>query len=71
MNIVKKVCEEFNLTQKELSINLDVPLSTLTRWASGDIPKMAELYFKLLLENKELKDKIEAIRGLRDLIQNL
>jgi DNA-binding transcriptional regulator YiaG len=61
-NLVKKVCSKYNLTSKELAEKLDIPKGTIGRWsASNKIPKTAEIALNLMLENKELKDKLTDI----------
>ncbi|EPH5994168.1 helix-turn-helix domain-containing protein [Campylobacter coli] len=67
-NIVKRVCKELNITQAELGRQLDVPASTINTWASGKIPKMAEVALTLMLENKQQKEILEAIKKARDFI---
>ncbi|EIA76536.1 hypothetical protein cco6_10005, partial [Campylobacter coli 59-2] len=37
-------------------------------WASGKIPKMAEVALTLMLENKQQKEILEAIKKARDFI---
>ena len=56
-NIVKKVCKELGITQKELAEMLEVSTSAVSLWSKGDIPKTAKVALELLLENKKLKDK--------------
>ncbi|HIH2015953.1 TPA: helix-turn-helix domain-containing protein [Campylobacter coli] len=70
-NIVKKVCKELNITQAELGRQLDVPASTINTWASGKIPKMAEVALTLMLENKQQKEILEAIKKARDFIDRI
>lgn len=67
-NIVKRVCKELNITQAELGRQLDIPASTINTWASGKIPKMAEVALTLMLENKQQKEILEAIKKARDFI---
>ncbi|AJC87771.1 helix-turn-helix domain-containing protein [Campylobacter insulaenigrae] len=67
-NIVKKVCKELDITQAELGRQLDVPASTINTWASGKIPKMAEVALTLMLENKQQKEILETIKKARDFI---
>lgn len=62
INIVKKVCSELGITQKELADELEVPTPTMARWASGDIPKMAQKALELMLKNKELEEKFEILK---------
>jgi len=54
-NIVKKVCKELGITQKELAEMLDVSTSAVSLWSKGEIPKMAKIALECMLENKELK----------------
>lgn len=61
-NIVKQTCKELRITQKELSEILDVPQSTISGWATTNIPKMAELSLNLLIENKQLKGKLDVFK---------
>ena len=49
-NIVKKVCKEFDITQKELAEMLDIPQGTMSRWQNDNIPKMAKLALELMIE---------------------
>lgn len=62
------MCAELNITQAELGRQLDIPASTVGTWVSGKIPKMAEVALTLMLENKEQKEILEAIKKARDFI---
>ncbi|EAH9113327.1 XRE family transcriptional regulator [Campylobacter jejuni] len=70
-NIVKKVCKELNITQRQLSEMLEIPESTIARWKSGDLPRLAELFLKTMLENIELKRKLETIKKAHKIISEL
>ena len=70
-NIVKKVCRELNITQRELAERMEIPESTIARWKSGDIPRLAELYLNALLENIEIKAKLETIKKAHEIISKL
>ena len=70
-NIVKKVCAELDITQRELAERMEIPESTVARWKSGDLPRLAELYLNALLENIDLKSKLEAIRQAHEIISKL
>ncbi len=62
-NLIKEVCKELGITQKELAEQLDIPQSTVSRWASNEeMPKMAKMYFELLLNTNQLKEKFEILR---------
>lgn len=70
-NIVKRVCKELNLTQRELAERMDIPESTIARWKGGDLPRLAELYLNTLLENTQLKLKLETIKKAHEIISKL
>lgn len=70
-NIVKRVCAELGITQRELAERIDIPESTIARWKSGDIPRLADLYLNALLENLDLKTKLEAIKQAHEIISKL
>ena len=70
-NIVKKVCAELAITQKELAEELDVLQSTVSGWAKGDIPKMTKIALELMLENKELKYKLNIFKEAHKIASNL
>ena len=53
-NIVKRVCRELNITQRELAERMEIPESTIARWKGGDLPRLAELYLNALLERRKL-----------------
>lgn len=70
-NIVKKVCAELGITQAELGRQLDVPASTVGTWASGKIPKMAEVALELMLENKRKDEILKAIKKAQEMIARI
>ncbi|WP_297945451.1 helix-turn-helix transcriptional regulator [uncultured Campylobacter sp.] len=70
-NIVKRVCKELGITQRELAERMDIPESTVARWKGGDLPRLAELYLNALLENIELKSKLETIKKAHEIVSNL
>jgi len=70
-NIVKKVCKELGITQKELAERLGVPQSTVSGWAKGDIPKMTQLALELLIENQRLKDKLNVFKEAHKIASEL
>jgi len=70
-NIVNKVCERLQITQRELAKQIDIPESTIARWKSGDLPRLADLYLNLLLENKNLKDQILKLKSFKTLLDEI
>ena len=54
-NIVKKVCKELGITQKELAKKMGVHEETVSKWSRGiiEIPQMALHHFELLKIEKK------------------
>lgn len=69
-NIVKKVCSELGISQKELAERLKTSEVSLSRWAKGqiEIPEWALEMFELLLENKKLKEENQEMKQVFNLI---
>ena len=71
-NLVKQVCKEYEITQTELAKRLDVPRGTIGRWTSDDnIPRGMSIALNLMLENKELKDKLLAVKRFKEILDNI
>ena len=70
-NIVKKVCKELNITQKELAEMLEVSTSAVSLWSKGEIPKMAQLALELMIKTKEQEEKLNIIRKAKDIINSI
>jgi predicted transcriptional regulator len=62
INIVKKVCKELGVTQKELAEMLEVSPASVSDWSKGQIPKMTQLALEQMIELKELKEKFEILK---------
>jgi DNA-binding XRE family transcriptional regulator len=71
-NLVKQVCKEYEITQTELAKRLDIPRGTLGRWTSdGNIPRGMFIALNLMLENKELKEKLLAVKRFKEILDNI
>lgn len=67
-NLLIQAMIEFKMTLPELSRHIDLPKSTLQKWLNDGKPsKCGEIMLTLLLENKRLKEKEEAVRRVFDL----
>ena len=66
-NIVKKVCTELGITQKELAEKFGISTSAISQW-NEDIPKTAQVALELLIENKKLKDDLDIIKKAHELL---
>ena len=71
-NIVKKVCKQLGITQKELAEKMGVSEGTMRNWSSqNNPPEWAVKFMNLLLEYEEVKDKAEKAKLLATLIDEL
>lgn len=70
-NIVKRVCKELNITQRQLAEKLDVSEPTIAKWNNGKIPKMAQLALEQMLEIREYEAKIQNIKNFKKFIKSL
>lgn len=71
-NIIKKVCSELGITQKELAEKLGSHLTTVQKWiASNELPSMAQKSIELLQENMLLKSKVQKIQTIIKLFGEL
>jgi len=67
-NIVKRTCKELGITQKELAERLGTHLTTVQKWVAGEVPKNAIKSIELLLENKDLKSKLDKFKTAFNMI---
>lgn len=70
-NIVKETAKALGMTQKELAERIGVKPSAISNWANGDIPKIAELALKQMIEIKELQEKVEKLSEFKRLLDSL
>jgi len=69
-NIVKRVCSELNITQKELANRLGTHLTTVQKWvASNELPNMALKSLDLLVENEKNKEIIKTYKKFQELLK--
>ncbi len=66
VNVVKKACQELNITQKKLAEILEVPEGTVSSWAvRNELPRLAKKAIEFYIE-KQKNDQI--VKQFRDLI---
>ena len=72
-NIVKKVCAELEITQKELAVKLGVHITAVQKWVANaqNLPLQTQKTLALVLENHKLKQKTEKIDQILRLIDEL
>ncbi len=70
-NIVKKVCRELNITQKELAEMMGVNEGTTRQWSSkGECPEWAVKFIETLTENRKNKEMLQTVKNFFSL-QNI
>ena len=72
-NIVKKVCAELEITQKELAVKLGVHITAVQKQVANaqNLPLQTQKTLELVLENHKLKQKTEKIDQILRLIDEL
>ncbi|WP_169763898.1 XRE family transcriptional regulator [Campylobacter mucosalis] len=71
-NIVKKVCRELCITQRELAEIIKVNSGTPAQWITkGEVPPTYQYLLELMLKNKELKSKLETIKKAHEIVSKL
>ncbi|ANE32867.1 transcriptional regulator [Campylobacter hyointestinalis] len=72
-NIVKRVCRELGITQRELSEILGVHLVSVQKWVANanDLPLQTQKSLNLVLENHHLKNKVDKINTILKLIDEI
>lgn len=69
-NIVKKVCTELGITQKELAEKLGASEGTVRNWSSSnELPQWALNFIETLLEHKKDKEIATKFKELLNLIK--
>lgn len=70
-NIVKRVCKELGITQRELAERIGMSADSLnTAVSNGKISKMTEAAVKLVAEVESLKKDLEKYENLRNAIKD-
>ncbi|WP_258033594.1 helix-turn-helix domain-containing protein [Campylobacter concisus] len=71
-NIVKRVCKELGITQRELAERIGMSADSLrTLSAKGQISMQTEAAINLVLENENLKRELENYKALRTAIKTM
>lgn len=72
-NIVKRVCKELGITQRELAERLGVHITAVQKWVANanELPLQTQKVLELVLENHHLKTKVEKIEKIISLFNEL
>jgi len=69
-NVVKEVCKELGITQKNLAEILEVPEGTISSWAvKNEIPRLGKKAIEFYIENSKNKKIVESYKAFVTLIE--
>ncbi|MFT7002739.1 MAG: DNA-binding transcriptional regulator YiaG [Sulfurimonas sp.] len=70
-NVVKNVCRELSITQKNLAKILEVPEGTVSSWAvKNEIPRLGKKAIEFYILNKRNQDVVDSYKSFVKLLQN-
>lgn len=70
-NIIKDVCTELDITQKELAQILEVPEGTVSSWAvKNEIPRLGKKAIEFYILNKQNQKIVDSYKNFMTLLQS-
>lgn len=68
LNLIEQALKEFNMTLPDFTRHIDFPKSTIQTWMNKDkIPRCGEIMLTALMENKQFKERDEAVKKVLSL----
>ena len=72
LNVVKEVCKELNINQKQLAEILEIPDGTVSSWAvKNEIPRLGKKAIEFYIENQKNKEIVESYKKFLTLLNNI
>ncbi len=69
-NIVKEICQELNITQKQLAKILEVPEGTVSSWAvKNEIPRLGKKAIEFYMQNAKNQRIVDSYKSFITLLQ--
>jgi len=69
-NVVKDVCKELHITQKELAEILEVPEGTVSSWAvKNEIPRLGKKAVEFYIKNQKNQKIVDSYKSFIELLQ--
>ncbi len=69
-NVVKEICQELNITQKQLAQVLEVPEGTVSSWAvKNEIPRLGKKAIEFYIQNAKNQKIVDSYRSFIELLQ--
>ena len=70
-NIVKEICKELNITQKNLAEILEVPEGTVSSWAvKNEIPRLGKKAIEFYMQNTKNQKIVDSYRSFIELMND-
>jgi DNA-binding transcriptional regulator YiaG len=69
-NVVKNICKELNITQKNLAEILEVPEGTVSSWAvKNEIPRLGKKAIEFYMLNVKNQKIVDSYRSFKELLE--
>ncbi len=69
-NVVKDICKELDITQKQLAEILEVPEGTVSSWAvKNEIPRLGKKAIEFYIQNRKNQKIVDSYRSFIELLQ--
>jgi len=69
-NVVKDICKELNITQKNLAEILEVPEGTVSSWAvKNEIPRLGKKAIEFYMLNVKNQKIVDSYRSFKELLE--
>jgi len=69
-NIVKDICKELNITQKQLAEILEIPEGTVSSWAvKNEIPRLGKKAIEFYIQNLKNQKIVDSYKNFIELLQ--
>lgn len=69
-NVIKKICKDLNITQKNLAEILEVPEGTVSSWAvKNEIPRLGKKAIEFYMQNVKNQKIVDSYRSFKELLE--
>lgn len=71
LNVVKEVCKELGITQKQLAEILEVPEGTVSSWAvKNEIPRLGKKAIEFYVDSRKNQEIVDSYKNFMKLLQH-
>ena len=69
-NVIKEICQELNITQKNLAEILEIPEGTVSSWAvKNEIPRLGKKAIEFYIINVKNQKIVDSYKSFKDLLE--